>query len=280
MKIEGSRILVTGAAGGIGSTVAAHFARRGAHLILTDLREDALAAVAERLPSRETDVICIAADVTTEHGRAALRQAVAAGGIDVLVNVAGVNPFGMFEEQSAAEIGRAMLINATAPMLLCQTLLPLLRRRNDAHIVNVGSAFGSIGFPGNCAYSASKFAIRGFSEALRRELSDTRVAVHYIAPRATQTQLNTDRVRELNKQLGVSTDPPTVVAEAIERALLTGRSEIFVGWPERLYRVVNAVLPGIVDRSIAKNLSVIRRYASKSSNVEPQTSAAARRVLT
>jgi short-subunit dehydrogenase len=280
MKIEGTRMLITGAAGGIGSAVAAHFAKRGVHLILTDLREDALAALVERLPNRETDRLCVAADVTTEAGRAAIKQAATESGVDVLVNVAGVNPFGLFDEQSAADIERTLLINTTAPMLLCHTLLPVLHRRSDAHIVNVGSAFGSIGFPANCTYSASKFAIRGFSEALRRELGGSRIAVHYIAPRATQTRLNTDRVRELNKQLGVSTDPPTVVAHAIEQALTTGRSEIHIGWPERLYRVVNALLPGIVDRSIAKNLPLIRRYASKSPSLEPKDAGAIRRATT
>jgi short-subunit dehydrogenase len=96
-------------------------------------------------------------------------------GANVLINAAGINPFGMFAEQAAAEIGKAFAINTVAPILLCHALLPVLSERPAAQIVNVGSTFGSIGFPGFAAYSATKFAVRGFSEALRRELADSAI---------------------------------------------------------------------------------------------------------
>jgi short-subunit dehydrogenase len=129
----------------------------------------------------------------------------------------------------------------------------------------VGSTFGSIGFPGFAAYSASKFAVRGFSEALRRELADTAIRVHYVAPRATRTALATDRIRAMNAELGVGMDSPQTVAAAIERVLREERSELLLGAPERLFAKLNALLPRIVDRSLRRQLAVIRRHAAAAS---------------
>jgi short-subunit dehydrogenase len=181
---------------------------------------------------------------------------------NVLINAAGVNPFGLFAEQTTREIAMAFSINAVAPLLLCHALLPLLLERPSAHIVNVGSTFGSLGFPGFAAYSATKFAVRGFSEALRRELADTRVRVHYVAPRATKTALATDRVRALNAELGIGMDTPQTVAAAIVRALRDEHREMLLGAPERLFAKLNALAPSLVDRSLRRQLGVVRRHAS------------------
>jgi short-subunit dehydrogenase len=165
-------------------------------------------------------------------------------------------------EQSAADIAKAFSINAVAPLLLCHALLPILLERPSAQIVCVGSTFGSIGFPGFAAYSASKFAVRGFSEALRRELADTHVRVHYVAPRATKTALATDRVRAMNAELGVGMDTPQTVATAIVRVLRDERRELLLGLPERVFAKLNSLFPGLVDRSLRRQLGVIRRHAS------------------
>jgi len=97
----------------------------------------------------------VAADLAGDAGRAALTAAARRIEANVLINAAGINPFGLFTEQSAREIGLAFSINALAPVLLCHALLPVLLERPRAHIVNVGSTFGSIGFPGFAAYSAT-----------------------------------------------------------------------------------------------------------------------------
>src|SRR5690606_39208251 len=188
-------------------------------------------------------------------------------GVDVLINVAGINPFGLFGDQSSEEICRAMSINALAPMLLCHAIIPVLAARGGpAHIVNVGSVFGSVAYPGFAVYSASKFAIRGFSEALRRELADTSIRVHYIAPRATRTALATDTVRAMNEELGVGMDSPETVAASIERMLRTERTELVLGLRERFAAKLNGVLPGVVDRALRKQLPTIRRYAALSAH--------------
>jgi len=262
MKLNESTILITGAAGGIGSQTAQRLGSAGARLLLTDFRAEPLAALAARLATRGIVVRTLAADVGSQADREALAQAAADFGVDTLVNVAGINPFGLFGSQSDAEIERALAINTVAPMLLCRALLPVLDRCAEAHIVNVGSVFGSLGYPGFAVYSATKFAIRGFTEALRRELADTSIRLHYVAPRATRTALSTDRISAMNAELKVATDDPETVAIAIERALTRSRRETYLGRPERLFGLLNALIPGLIDRALLKQLPIVRRYAS------------------
>jgi short-subunit dehydrogenase len=263
MNLTDARIVLTGAAGGIGSATAARLAQAGAKLVLADLRKEPLDRLAAEIGGNAA-LETVAADLAGDAGRAALVAAARRHEASVLINAAGINPFGLFTEQSPREIALALSINAVAPVLLCHALLPVLLERPRAHIVNVGSTFGSIGFPGFAAYSASKFAVRGFSEALRRELSDTQVAVHYIAPRATKTALATDRVRAMNAELGVGMDTPQQVAAAILRVLHDERRELLLGAPERLFAKLNALLPALVDRSLRRQLAVVRRHASPS----------------
>lgn len=262
MNLTDARIVLTGAAGGIGSATASWLTQAGANVVLTDLEQGALDRVKGALEASRV-LATVATDVTTERGRCALVEIACKHRVNVLINLAGINPFGVFAEQTAGEIAKAFAINATAPLLLCHALLPVLLEHRSAHIVNVGSTFGSIGFPGFAAYSASKFAVRGFSEALRRELADTPVRVHYVAPRATKTALATDRVRALNAELGVGMDAPTTVAAAIVRVLRDERRELLLGLPERLFATLNALFPALVDRSLRRQLGVIRRHASR-----------------
>jgi short-subunit dehydrogenase len=261
MNLTDARIVLTGAAGGIGGATAARLAQAGAKLVLTDLKPAPLDRLAAEL-GQPAVLETVAADLASDAGRATIAAAARRSEANVLINAAGLNPFGLFTEQSAREIGLAFSINTVAPVLLCHALLPVLLERPRAHIVNVGSTFGSIGFPGFAAYSASKFAIRGFSEALRRELADTNVGVHYIAPRATRTALATDRVRAMNAELGVGMDTPQHVAAAIVRVLRDERREVLLGAPERLFATLNALFPSLVDRSLRRQLAVVRKHAS------------------
>ena len=203
----------------------------------------------------------VAADLSRETDRRLLARAASKLDVNVLINVAGINPFGLFGDQTDAEIEKAMTINTIAPMLLCRTLLPVLERSDDAHIVNVGSVFGSLGYPGFAVYSASKFAVRGFTEALRRELADTSIRLHYVAPRATRTALSTDRVRAMNRELKVAMDYPETVAAAIEKALRRSRRDVYLGRPERFFSLVNALFPSLVDRALSRQLPIVQRHA-------------------
>ena len=179
----------------------------------------------------------------------------------MLVNNAGVNHFGLFDELSAGQVTQTVSLNVLAPLLLVHELLPHLKEQPEAHVLNMGSVFGNIGYPGYAAYSASKFAVRGFSEALRRELADTRVRVHYLAPRATRTPINPPAVVRMNAELKVAMDPPETVARAAREMLERNVGAAVIGWPEKFFARLNAILPGLVDGAIVRQLPVIRRHA-------------------
>ena len=164
--MKGKRIILTGAAGGIGAHLARLLSAEGARLCLTDINEQALQDV-RQVPGLGEKII-----------DEALQEL---GGIDVLVNAAGINPFGVFARQDPELIRKTLEINTLAPMLLARAVLPSMLEQNKGQIVNIGSTFGSIGFAWFSAYSASKYALRGFSQALRRELAETGIKVTYIA---------------------------------------------------------------------------------------------------
>lgn len=261
MKLHEVRALVTGASGGIGAAIAREIVAGGGRVLITARDASALQRLAQSLDPGGERVAVHVADITHAHERDALARVATTwrDGVNTLINNAGVASFGAFAQTSAQELEGLFAVNVLAPMHLCRALLPQLQRQPAAHIVNVGSVFGAIGYPGQVAYSASKFALRGFSESLRRELGDSTVAVHYLAPRATRTGFNCAAVGELNVQLAVATDPPERVAAAVRRMLETGRPEAVIGWPEKLFVRINGFLPRLVDRSLARQLPLIKQ---------------------
>ena len=147
-----------------------------------------------------------------------------------------------------------------APIHLIQALLPHLRARPLAHVVNVGSIFGSIGFPCFASYSASKYALRGYSEALRRELADSRVRVHYVAPRYTRTGFNQEPVARMAEALGMRQDSPEDVAAQTLAAIARDAADTFLGWPEKLFVRINALLPRLVDKALSRQARQMRPF--------------------
>lgn len=258
MKLNGKTVLLAGASGGIGSAIALRLEAAGAELVLASIDEPGLEQVAEQLAGAHEIVV---ADITEADGRNRIRDACAAQGVDIVINATGVLNFQLYEDQDPSAIERQMNINLLAPMQLIHALMPLLRQREESAIVNIGSIFGSIGHPGFTAYCASKFGLRGFTEALQRELADTQVRVLYLAPRATRTALNSSAVDALNEALGNRVDTPSTVAGELMALLGGTRSQRYIGWPEKLFVRVNALLPGLVARALTGKLHIIRQYA-------------------
>jgi short-subunit dehydrogenase len=261
MQLDGKTVVLTGAAGGMGGLIATALAAKGARLVLSDLNAERLNAVAARLGPEH---VAVAADLCTAEGRdRVLDHCRQLGGIDALINVAGLSDYSLLTDISPAKLQLMTTINLVVPMLMCQALVPLLASRPEAAIVNMGSTFGSIGHPGFAVYCAGKFGLRGFSEALRRELADTSVQVYYLAPRATKTDMNSAAVVQLNKELGNAMDDPQVVVDHVLR-MLTGHAggDYFVGWPEKLFVRINGLLPTLVDKALGKQLATIKRLAS------------------
>jgi short-subunit dehydrogenase len=260
MQLKDKTVVLTGAAGGMGELIATELAGQGARLVLSDINEERLEQLLARLGSKH---ITVASDLCAEEGRAELLQACRElRSVDVLINAAGLSDYSLLESQSAEKIQLMTNLNLVVPMLVCQGLLPLLKARPEAAIVNIGSTFGAIGHPGFAVYCASKFGLHGFTEALRRELSDTGIKVFYLAPRATQTDMNSNAVVDLNRELGNAMDKPEVVVASLMRLLTNGRAgDCFLGWPEKLFVRVNGLLPRIVDNALGKQLPIIKRFA-------------------
>jgi short-subunit dehydrogenase len=257
------RAVLTGASGGIGRAMALRLAPLCDSLLLVGRDVVRLASLARDVQATGGRARAVPADLTTAAGREAVLRAAAAapGWVDLLVNNAGAGEFAWLIDQDDAALERIVSLNVLAPMQLTRRLLPLMLAQPAAHIVNVGSIFGYLGYPGHAAYSASKFALRGFSEALRRELADGPVRVTYFAPRATRTAMNGAALCALNEELGVAMDPPEAVAAALVALLANPARERPLGMPERLLARLNQIVPGLVDRALRRQLPVIRRHA-------------------
>ena len=264
MRLSDARVVLTGASGGIGLAIATALCASGAQVLAVARHRVPLEGLLERYPQQ----LCwIGADLTVlADRRKVLAAAEAIGGVNLLINAAGINHFAMLEQLDDDEINSMLALNIGAPICLTKLLLPLLKQAPSAMVVNVGSTYGSIGYPGYATYCATKFALRGFSEALRRELADTRVGVLYVAPRATRTTMNSPAAQALNDALKASVDDPQAVAAAVIHAIAGDRRDLYLGWPERFFVRLNSLLPNLVDRGLRKQLPLIRRLSENPDN--------------
>lgn len=254
MILQGCRTLLTGAGSGIGRCLAKELGTRGARLVLVGRNSGNLAAVADEINSAGGSAVTVTHDlgVVENHVRLTERTRALLGGIDLLINNAGISSFSEYVLEAPEDISNLINTNITAPLLLTRAVLPGMLDAGLGRIVNVGSILGSIGFPHFAAYSASKFALRGFSEALRRELAGSGVGVTYAAPRTTRTAINPDALYKLSIANGATVDEPAAVASAIIEAIVNDRNEIYIGWPEKLAVRLNAVLPRLISLAIGK----------------------------
>ncbi|MBC8030191.1 MAG: SDR family oxidoreductase [Pyrinomonadaceae bacterium] len=275
-ELEQNVAVVTGAATGIGRALAARLAEEGARLCLADINKGALDVVAHALRAKGTDVAAHAVDVADRRQVEALsRNAVEHyGRVDLLFNNAGVALCGDVEEVSLADIEWVMGINFWGMVYGVKYFLPILKQQEKAYIVNLSSVFGMIAPPGQATYSASKFAVRGFTEALRHELAGTSVQVSSVHPGGIRTGIaKTSRV-------GASTKPgkreefaakfeflarttPERAADRIVSGMLQGETRILIGrdaaqinlfqrlFPEHYWRIIGPLVDLRTRRAVA-----------------------------
>lgn len=251
MKVQSSIVLLTGASGGIGQALARELAARGARLLLSGRDIPRLEQLCGELRAAGAEAIVVPADLSTAEGAERLAHAALSGGTpDLVVHCAGALSFGALDATPAADIARLWQTNVIAPSLLTRALLPSLRRRGSGRFVFVGSIFGSLAFPMYASYSATKFALRGFAEALRRELDGSGVGVTYVAPRYTRTPLNAGAPERIAQALAMQQDEPALVAARIVDAIERDRRELYFGFGERIFVKLNAWFPWLVDRGL------------------------------
>ncbi|MDT8310659.1 MAG: SDR family oxidoreductase [Methylophaga sp.] len=262
LDIKGKVAILTGASGGLGQAIAKSLAAQGMLLILVGRNQDQLMTLNKSLGGQHH---CVAVDLETTEGRQYLADFCRQfrNGIQLLINNAGFSRFISFADMTSVDIQKTINTNLLIPIELSRLLLPLLTTQPNTQIINIGSAFGRLAFPGFSVYSASKFGLRGFSESLRRELAGTSLRVRYFAPRAMQTDMNTTTVSAMNKALGNHTDSPESVARILVKFIINSQApELFIGWPERLFGGVNSLCSRLVDRGLRAKQPIINRFLS------------------
>ena len=252
MPLDRKRVLITGAGSGIGRALAIEAAQRGMAVAICGRRRDALQETAEAF-HRAPYPLIIEADVTDPEARLVLFERLAEtwGALDILVNNAGIVTGGLLEQIDDAVLEQTFRTNVLAPIALSRDLMPMLVAAKPSRIVNIGSVFGDIPFPGFSAYSASKFALRGFSIALRRECRASGVAVTYAAPRATRTPAAA-AFASLLARSNMKLDAPDVIARRIWDAVAAGETSVYAAGPERLFVLLQRLVPGLVDWALAR----------------------------
>ncbi len=241
MSFSKKEILITGGSGGLGALICRRLMSEGARVTVLD-RTAPQAAFA-----------FLQHDLSTAAGIEAAAEDVGARPWDIVLNLAGIQHFGPVERQSPEHLVASYFVNLVAPVRLVQAVLPRMKANKQGHIVNVGSVFGSINFAHFATYSSATAGLRGFSQALRRELAGTGVDVTYVAPRAVRTPLNTPQVMAFAKLTHMNMDEPDVIARRIVETIRGRKREAYFGFPEAIFVRLNAVMPGLVDAALFAN---------------------------
>jgi NAD(P)-dependent dehydrogenase (short-subunit alcohol dehydrogenase family) len=256
MRLGGRTAVITGAGGGIGRAIAVSLACRGCHLALADVDEEGMSDTEDLVHDYRVRVTRHRLDVADRAAVAGFPALVAAEhpGIDLLVNNAGVAVGGTFEQVSEEDFEWLFEINFWGVVRMTRAFLPALRASGDARVVNLSSVLGLVAPPEQVAYAASKFAVRGFSEALRHELEGSGVGVTVVHPGGVATSIS----EKARVPAGVSAEevarrrekfrkllrlPPEIAGETIVRGVERRKSRVLVGSDARLLSVIARLLP-------------------------------------
>jgi NAD(P)-dependent dehydrogenase (short-subunit alcohol dehydrogenase family) len=232
-KFGGSVAVITGGASGIGFATAGALRERGAHVVLADINADGLLKAQEQLrqqnPDAPGDVLTVTTDVTSEAQVQGLmkRAEEAFGSIDLVVTCAGIGRGGPIDTFSSSDMQMLMNINFMGTYNCVQSALPAMRRQGSGYFVFLSSVAGKLGTPMLSGYCASKWAVRGFSAALRAELFGTGIGITTVYPAWVDTpmvrQESEDEMRLLNVQIMLT---PQQVASEILQAVTEGRRDL------------------------------------------------------
>lgn len=263
INLRNKKILITGAGGGIGTALSQQLNSMGANLALHGRTQEELLALLSTLQSDGGRTETIVMDLMAAGaGEALVRSASSLlNGLDVVINLAGIQTFRALDDLSANEIDTQIALNLTVAIHINQAAARIFVQQQSGSIVNIGSTFGSIGFAQFAVYSASKFGLRGFTEALRREMQDHNVNVLYVAPRATNTSLNSGAMYEMAAKTKMNIDTPEEVAVQIILAIQKQKKNTYLGFPEKFFCKVNALFPGLVDKALASQNRIASTYA-------------------
>ena len=253
-SLSNLRVLVTGASSGIGRELVLELARQGSRVVAMARREERLVALEEDAKSRGHSIQVFSGDVTDPRLRLAALEFCQEklGGLDCLVNNAGIGAIGPFEQASEERLRNIMEVNFFAPVEFTRAALPLLRKGKHPLIVNVSSVLGHRAVPFKSEYCASKFALHGFSDALRAELAGEKMDVLLVSPGTTQSEFFDHVLGDKAKPRGrFGAMTPAKVARRIVWAMRSGRHEIILPVGGRLLVWLDRLCPPLADRLVA-----------------------------
>jgi short-subunit dehydrogenase len=250
-NLNGLRVLVTGASQGIGRALVLEAANRGCHVLAAARSQELLDQLETEAGGISSFVRTVVADVTDPAGRAAMVDAATKhfGGLDVLVNNAGIGATGHFMDSEPDVLRRIFETNFFGLTETTRAFLPLLKQGVTPAIVNISSVVGKRALPARSLYSASKFAVMGFSEAIRAELAKDGIDVLVVSPGLTQTNFSKNMLEakakiQLDHLRGMTSEQ---VAAATVNAIERGKLDVTLTFKGKLLVLVNRFAPWIVD---------------------------------
>ena len=266
-NLNGKIVVVTGASSGVGEASARAFARAGANVVLAARRVERLEAVAQALRAGGAEALVVPADLGQLAGiQNLVRQTLARfGRIDVLFNNAGFGRLDWLEKlDPVADIEALVAVNVLGVVQTTRQVLPVMMEQRSGHILNMASVAGLIGTPTYSIYAASKFAVRGFSEALRREVEPWGIRVSLICPGGVATEFAS--VARIHRKTRAATPKrlvltPETVARAVVRLARSPRPPgiLVLPWPFRLTVWLNQSFPRLSDWLIERRFTIPER---------------------
>jgi short-subunit dehydrogenase len=262
MRLSAGQVaVVTGAASGIGRAISAALARRGCDLALVDREEAGLHETRSLIEQTGRTLSLHFLDVSQRPAMERLPEAVlqAHGGVHLLVNNAGVSLAGPLEQLALADLEWIVGVNFWGVVYGCKLFLPYLRRQPEAQIVNILSDFALIGFPTKSAYCATKFAVRGFSEALRAELHGSGIGLTCVYPGPADTNLVRDgrtwdpekneREAQFLKERGI---PLERIAARVVRGIEKNAARVLIGRETYATDLMSRLFPAWTNTLVAR----------------------------
>ncbi len=255
-RLDQARVIITGASSGIGRALAERLAALHCKLIVNARRAERLTQLAAEVQELGGQAVTVAGDVTDPDTQQQIIQASVShyDGIDVLINNAGIGAIGPFAEASGERLRRVMEVNFFAATELTRAAIPVIANGRDPLIVNIGSVLGHRAVPLKSEYCASKFALHGWSDALRTELTESGIDVLLVSPSTTDSEFF-DRVIEnttdKNWKLSGASSPDFVARRTVQ-AMQRRKHEIILSWSGWGLVWLDRLFPSLANRIVAR----------------------------